>query len=98
MGGKYVEVFQDVALRVPPLTDTDAREMVESIRGLPLLRGVRGDDGVALDAVYDALHRLSALITDFPEISELDLNPFLLSPDPAECRIVDVRIRIAPRS
>lgn len=96
MGGKYVEVFQDVALRVPPLTDADSREMVESIRGYPLLRGVRGDEGVALDVVHEALHRVSALITDFPRIAELDLNPFLLSPDPAECRIVDVRIRIAP--
>jgi acetyl coenzyme A synthetase (ADP forming)-like protein len=95
MGGKYVEVFQDVALRIPPLTDADAREMVESIRGFPLLSGVRGDEGVALGAVHDALHRLSALITDFPQIWELDLNPFLLSPDPEECRIVDVRIRIA---
>jgi len=95
MGGKYVEVFEDVALRVPPLTDADAREMVESIRGFPLLHGVRGDEGVALDVVHDALHRLSALITDFPQIAELDLNPFLLSPRPAECRIVDVRIRTA---
>jgi len=95
LGGKYVEVLKDVALRVHPITDVDAREMVASIRGFDLLKGVRGEAGVALEPVHDALLRLSALVTDFPEIAEIDLNPFLLSPDPADCRIVDVRIRLA---
>ncbi|MCA9752946.1 MAG: acetate--CoA ligase family protein [Gemmatimonadetes bacterium] len=95
MGGKYVEVLKDVTLRVHPITDVDAREMVEGIRGYPLLEGVRGEAPVALPVVHDALIRLSALVTDFPEFWEIDLNPFLLSPDPARCRIVDARIRIA---
>jgi acetyl coenzyme A synthetase (ADP forming)-like protein len=94
LGGKYVEVFQDIALRVHPITNVDAREMVESIRGFPLLQGVRGEEGVALTVVYDALLRLSALVQDFPQFAEMDLNPFLLSPDPSGCRIVDVRIRV----
>jgi acetyltransferase len=68
--------------------------MVRSIRGYALLEGVRGEAGVALAPVYDALLRLSALVTDFPQIAELDLNPFLLSPNAADCRIVDVRIRL----
>ncbi len=95
LGGKYVEVFQDVALRVHPITDVEAREMVESIRGFPLLEGVRGEEGVALPVVHDALLRMSALVSDFPQLAEIDLNPFLLSPDPADCRIVDVRVRLA---
>ncbi|MBZ0270236.1 acetate--CoA ligase family protein [bacterium] len=95
LGGKYVEVMKDVALRVHPITDVDAREMVESIRGFPLLQGVRGEKGVALPVVHDALLRLSALVADFPEITEIDLNPVLLTPDPKTCRIVDVRIRVA---
>ncbi len=95
IGGKYVEVFEDIALRVHPITDVEAREMVVSIHGFPLLEGVRGDQGVALPVVYDALLRLSAMIEDFPELAEIDLNPFLLSHDPEACRIVDVRIRIA---
>ena len=95
LGGKYVEVLKDVALRVHPITDVDAREMVASIRGYPLLTGVRGEEGVALDVLYDALLRLSALVKDFSEFAEIDLNPVLLSPDPADCRIVDVRIRLA---
>ena len=78
MGGKYVEVFRDVALRVHPITDVDAREMVESIRGYPLLEGVRGDEPVALPVIYDALIRLSAMITDLDRFAEIDLNPFLL--------------------
>jgi acetyltransferase len=95
MGGKYVEVFQDVALRLPPLTDVDADEMVRSIRGYPLLEGVRGEAGIALPVIHDVLHRLSALVTDCPRLEEIDLNPFLLSPRPDECRIVDARIRVA---
>jgi acetyltransferase len=95
MGGKYVEVFKDIALRVHPITNVDAREMVSAIRGYPLLEGVRGEAGVALEVVYDALLRLSALVSDFPQIAEVDLNPFLLLPSADECRIVDARFRIA---
>jgi len=94
MGGKYVEVFRDTVLRIPPITDVDAREMVESIRGYPLLQGVRGDEPVALPVIYRALHSLSALVRDFPQIGELDLNPFLLAADAEHCRIVDARIRL----
>jgi acyl-CoA synthetase (NDP forming) len=95
LGGKYVEVFQDVAVRVHPITDVEAREMVESIRGYPLLEGVRGEEGVALPVVHSALLKMSALITDFPQLAEIDLNPFLLSAEPTDCRIVDVRVRLA---
>ncbi|MFN8178464.1 MAG: acetate--CoA ligase family protein [bacterium] len=94
LGGKYVEVLKDVALRVHPITDVDARDMVRSIRGFELLQGVRGEAGVALEPVHDALLRLSALVTDLPQLAEIDLNPFLLSASASDCRIVDVRIRL----
>jgi acetyltransferase len=94
LGGKYVEVLKDVALRVHPITDVDARDMVRSIRGFELLQGVRGEAGVALEPVHDALLRLSALVTDLPQLAEIDLNPFLLSASADDCRIVDVRIRV----
>jgi acetyl coenzyme A synthetase (ADP forming)-like protein len=95
LGGKYVEVFKDVALRVLPITDVDAREMVEAIRGYSLLAGVRGEKGVALPVVHDSILRLSALVNDFDQLAEIDLNPFLLAPEPENCRIVDARIRLA---
>jgi acetyl coenzyme A synthetase (ADP forming)-like protein len=94
LGGKYVEVLRDVALRVHPITDVDAREMVESIRGYPLLEGVRGEAPVALPVVHDALLRLSALVTDLDRLAEIDLNPFLLGPTEQDCCIVDARIRV----
>jgi acetyltransferase len=94
LGGKYVEVFQDVSLRVHPITDVDARDMVSSIRGYPLLAGVRGEAGVAMPVAHEALLRLSAMVTDFDSIAEIDLNPFLLAPDPTGCKIVDARIRV----
>ena len=95
MGGKYVEVLKDVALRVHPITDVNAREMVKSIRGYPILQGVRGDEPVAFESVHDVLLRLSALVTDFQEIVELDLNPMRLAPEPEGCLIVDARIRLS---
>ncbi|MFH1144083.1 MAG: acetate--CoA ligase family protein [Candidatus Eisenbacteria bacterium] len=97
MGGKYVEVLKDVVLRIPPLTDVDADDMLHSIRGFPLLEGVRGEPGVALDLLRECLMRLSQLVLDIPEIVELDLNPFIMNPDRADCAVVDARIRVVPR-
>lgn len=96
MGGKYVEVLNDVVLRVHPLTDQDAREMIEAIRGYPILQGVRGDAPVAFAKLEETLMRLSAFAQAFPEIQEIDLNPFLLSEDETECLIVDARILVSP--
>jgi len=96
MGGKYVEVLKDVVLRIPPLTDVDADDMLHSIRGYPLLEGVRGEPGVALDLLKECLLRLSQMILELEEIVELDLNPFIMNPNPADCAVVDARIRVAP--
>ncbi|MBD3235810.1 MAG: hypothetical protein GF330_03825 [Candidatus Eisenbacteria bacterium] len=94
MGGKYVEVMKDIAMRIPPITDVDAREMVRAIRGYPLLEGVRGEEPVALELLEEMLMRLSQMALDLPEITELDLNPVILNPDPKECTVVDARIRV----
>lgn len=93
-GGKYVEVLKDVMIRIPPLTDVDADEMIHSIRGYPLLAGTRGEPGVALDLLQDSLLRLSQMVLDLEEIVELDINPFVMNPDPAACAVVDARIRV----
>lgn len=92
LGGIYVETFQDVAFRVPPVTGQEAAEMVKSIRSYPLLEGVRGGEGVELDAISGAVRRLSQLVQEHPEIGEIDVNPFLATSRGALA--LDARIRL----
>lgn len=94
LGGKYVEVFQDIRFAVPPLTESDALRVVRGIRGRALLEGVRGEKPVDMEHLAEMLLRLAQLVERHPRISELDVNPFLASADPAVFRAVDVRIRV----
>ncbi|HSR42508.1 MAG TPA: acetate--CoA ligase family protein, partial [Longimicrobiales bacterium] len=94
LGGIHVEVLRDVAFRVAPLTDRDAREMVREIRGYRLLEGYRGHPPADVAALEEGLLRLSLLVDAVEEIRELDLNPiFALEPGKGY-RIADVRIRV----
>jgi acetate---CoA ligase (ADP-forming) len=93
LGGIYVEAIRDVVFRIQPVTDVDAREMVHAIRGIRLLEGLRGEPPSDLEAIADALQRVSQMVGDFPEIRELDINPFLVFEQGAVA--VDVRMRIA---
>ncbi len=95
LGGVYVEVLKDVVFRISPLTDRDAAEMLKGIRGYPILKGIRGEKPVAFEKLSDALLRLSQLAHDFPEILELDINPFMTFPEPDRCRSVDARLQIS---
>ena len=95
LGGIYVEALKDVVFRIAPLTDNDAREMVEAIRGYPILKGIRGESPVAFEKIYETLMRLSQLALDFPEILELDINPFMTFAEPVRCKSVDARIKIS---
>ena len=81
LGGVYVEALKDVAFRVQPVTKADADEMIRSIRGFPLLEGVRGEAGSDLDALAEVIQRVSQLVGDHDRIFELDLNPFLSFPE-----------------
>jgi acetate---CoA ligase (ADP-forming) len=94
LGGKYVEVFQDVRFGVLPLSRTDAVDMVRGIRGFKLLEGVRGEPGADLDLLCEILLRLAQLAQRHPRIREVDVNPFLAGPDRASARAVDARIRV----
>jgi acetyl coenzyme A synthetase (ADP forming)-like protein len=94
LGGKYVEVFQDVRFGVPPLSSREARDMIHGIRGFQLLAGVRGEAGADLERLVDVLLRLTQLAQRHPAIKELDLNPFLASPPGEESVALDVRIRV----
>jgi acetate---CoA ligase (ADP-forming) len=93
-GGRTVELLHDVSVRLAPLTDRDAREMLRELRTFPLLEGYRGEPPVDLAAVEDVVLRVGALVDRYPEIVELDCNPVIAHPDGAI--VVDARIRIAP--
>ncbi len=94
MGGIFIEIFNDTSFRIAPLTDKDAREMIQDIRGFSVLKGFRGQSGANLEIIEEALLKLSQLALDFPQIFELDLNPFIVAPDRKNCKIVDARMRI----
>lgn len=97
LGGIYVEVLKDVTFRIAPLTDRDAREMMETIRSYKLLTGTRGEKPVDIDATREALLRLSQLVTDFPEITEMDINPLISLPENGGAVAIDSRISICKK-
>ncbi len=78
LGGIYVEVLKDVAFRIAPFDREEAMSMISEIRSFGLLKGVRGEAPSDLESVADALLRLSQLVTDFPEIVEMDINPLMV--------------------
>ncbi|MFD7159001.1 acetate--CoA ligase family protein [Kribbella sp. NPDC059898] len=90
LGGVLVEVLKDVTFRLAPLTDDEARAMVDGIEAHEMLEGVRGARPVDKQIVGNLIKRLSDLVTDFPQFAEVDLNPVLAGPDGATA--VDVRI------
>ena len=92
LGGIYVEILRDVVFRLAPIDEHEAEKMVESIRAIKLLKGIRGEPPSDLAAVVDCLQRLSQLITDFPEIEEFDINPLLVLERGKGVRVADVRI------
>lgn len=94
LGGIYVEVMKDVAFRLCPVTPAEAREMITEIRGWALLRGVRGQGPADIDAIVDVICRVSALATDFEEITELDINPLIVMDRGAGAVAADIRIGI----
>jgi acetyl coenzyme A synthetase (ADP forming)-like protein len=95
-GGVHVEVLKDVVFRLCPVTDVDAREMVQELRSYPLLTGYRGAEPADIDFLEEMLQRVSLLVSDHPEIAEMDLNPTRVFAERSRCRVLDVRIRVSP--
>ena len=96
LGGVLVEVMKDVTFRLAPVSKKDAASMFDSIGAAEVLRGVRGGKGVDRGALADILAKVSKLVGDFPEISEVDLNPIFATENGA--RAVDVRIVVGENS
>jgi acetate---CoA ligase (ADP-forming) len=95
LGGVFVEVLQDVAFRLHPITDVDADEMLRSVRSFPILAGTRGQAAADLDLLKLVLLRLNQLLTDFPDIQEVDVNPFFAAPEANGCLAADARFRLS---
>lgn len=92
LGGILVEALEDIAIRVAPITRTDAEHMLGEIRAKKILGAFRGMGPADREAVLDAVIRTSTLVTDFPEIAELDINPLLVFEQGRGVAAVDARI------
>ncbi len=93
LGGILVEAMNDVVFSLAPLSPCDAKRMVGSLRGAALLEPARGKPGADRAALADLLLRVSRLVTDIPEVRELDLNPVIARPKGEAPLAVDVRVR-----
>jgi acyl-CoA synthetase (NDP forming) len=94
LGGIFVEIIGQVAMRVAPITEGEARRMLEDLHGIQVLKGARGHGPSDIEAVIQSLLRLSQLMVDFPEIKELDINPLRVFAAGEGCRALDARIVI----
>jgi len=92
LGGIFVEVLKDVIFKIAPVTDVEASEMLSSIKASKLLDGIRGEKGVNKEGAIEIIRRISQLVTDFPLIQEMDLNPIVALEK--NNFVVDVRIKI----
>jgi acyl-CoA synthetase (NDP forming) len=92
LGGIYVEVLRDIAFRVAPLDRREAHEMASEIRASNLLRGVRGERPTDLEALVEALLRLSQMVMDLAEIVEFDINPLTVFEEGRGVIGIDMRL------
>jgi acetyltransferase len=95
MGGVMVELLQDVAFRVAPVRELSARTMITEVKSYKLLTGFRGNPPGDEEKVVESLMRLSQLVVDFPEITEVDINPFLVYDQGKGACALDARILVA---
>jgi acetyltransferase len=95
LGGIFAEVLKDVSFRLAPITPAMAREMVEEIKGYPVLAGARGKPPADIDALVDTLVKLSALAVDLKDsVAELDINPLIVMPKGKGVKAADALIRM----
>jgi acetyltransferase len=95
LGGIFVEVMKDVTFHLAPITAEEAMQMLKGTRSYALLQGARGQAPVDLEALAGALQRISQLVTDYPEIKELDINPFIVGPVGVQAYVADARMTLS---
>ena len=98
LGGIFVEALEDVAVRVAPITDKEASEIIEETKGSVLLKGFRGGSVADIEALKGCLVRVSRLLFEHPEIQTLDINPLIVLKEGQGCLVVDGRILLEERS
>lgn len=94
MGGIMVEVLKDVSFHLAPLTSDEAKQMLVDTKTYKILKGVRGQEGVDIDKIAEGLQRLSQLVTEFPQILEMDINPYVVGPVGSTPIAVDARMSL----
>ena len=92
LGGTYVEAMKDVTFRLAPMWEISAEIMIRTIKAYSILKGVRGSPPCDIDAIKDCVLRLSQMVTEHPEIAELDINPLIVYPQGEGCVVADSRI------
>jgi acyl-CoA synthetase (NDP forming) len=97
LGGVQVELLRDVSFRLPPVTEVDARDMIDRLRLRALFDGYRGSVPADRDALVELLRRVSALVEEIPELLEMDLNPVKVLKPGEGAVVVDARVRLGPR-
>jgi acetyltransferase len=96
LGGIFVELFKDVIFRIAPIGRNEARRMITGIKGYALLNGFRGKAPADVEAIERILVSLSNLVTNHPEISELDVNPLIVHERGKGATVADCRIILSP--
>jgi acyl-CoA synthetase (NDP forming) len=97
LGGVLVEVLKDVTFRLAPCTRDEALSMLDDIQAAEMLKGVRGGDPVNREALAGLIEKVSHLVSDFPEISEMDLNPVFATKSDATAADVRIAVDFNPR-
>ena len=92
LGGIFLEIFKDTAIRLAPVTKSEAMDMLSKLMAYPLLLGARGQKKSDIDALVDVICRVSNLLAEKPDIAEIDLNPVIVHEPGKGCSIVDCRV------
>ena len=92
LGGIYVEILKDVNFGYVPLTKNDVHRMITTLKSAKIFGGARGAQPSDIDQLVESVGRLAQLVTDFPEIAELDINPLMVLPKGQGVKVLDARI------
>ncbi len=95
LGGIYVNFLKDVSFRLAPLSEPEAREMMEETKAYSLLKGIRGEAPSDIEALKNTLLRVGQLVWDFPEIVEMDINPVIVYGRGEGCVALDVKMTLS---